>query len=60
MDNKHVDVIGLGEMGLGIARSLSPSAHPILMQGSTAGLGRENGSAVINIFPGIPLPAAND
>ncbi len=39
---------------------LSSTAHQMFMQASTAGFAREDDSAVIKIFPGIELPAAND
>jgi 3-hydroxyisobutyrate dehydrogenase len=35
---------------------LSATAHQMFMQASAAGLGREDDSAVIKIFPGITLP----
>lgn len=38
---------------------LSAAAHQMFLQASAAGLGREDDSAVIKIFPGIQLPAAN-
>ena len=38
---------------------LSSTAHQMFMQASTAGHAREDDSAVIKIFPGIALPAAN-
>ena len=37
---------------------LSAAAHQMFLQASAAGLGREDDSAVIKIFPGIQLPAA--
>jgi len=37
---------------------LSATAHQMFMQASTSGHGREDDSAVIKIFPGIELPAA--
>ncbi|MDH5205249.1 MAG: NAD(P)-dependent oxidoreductase [Hylemonella sp.] len=39
---------------------LASTAHQMFMQASTAGFAREDDSAVIKIFPGITLPAAND
>ena len=38
---------------------LSATAHQMFMQASTAGFAKEDDSAVIKIFPGITLPAAN-
>ena len=38
---------------------LSSTAHQMFMQASTAGFAREDDSAVIKIFPGIELPAAD-
>ncbi|MBV9997942.1 MAG: NAD-binding protein [Verrucomicrobia bacterium] len=38
---------------------LSAAAHQMFLQASAAGLGREDDSAVIKVFPGIELPAAN-
>jgi 3-hydroxyisobutyrate dehydrogenase len=37
---------------------LSATAHQMFMQASASGLGREDDSAVIKIFPGIELPKA--
>jgi 3-hydroxyisobutyrate dehydrogenase len=37
---------------------LSATAHQMFMQASAAGHGREDDSAVIKIFPGIPLPGS--
>jgi putative dehydrogenase len=37
---------------------LSSTAHQMFMQASTAGFAKEDDSAVIKIFPGITLPAA--
>jgi len=37
---------------------LSSTAHQMFMQASTAGFAKEDDSAVIKIFPGIELPAA--
>ena len=37
---------------------LSATAHQMFMQASAAGHGGEDDSAVVKIFPGIPLPAA--
>jgi len=37
---------------------LSATAHQMFMQASAAGHGREDDSAVIKVFPGIDLPAA--
>ena len=37
---------------------LSATAHQMFMQASTAGFAKEDDSAVINIFPGITLPAS--
>jgi putative dehydrogenase len=39
---------------------LSAAAHQMFLQASAAGLGREDDSAVIKIFPGIQLPAAKN
>jgi L-threonate 2-dehydrogenase len=38
---------------------LSAAAHQMFLQASAAGLGREDDSAVIKIFPGIQLPEAS-
>lgn len=38
---------------------LSSTAHQMFMQASSAGLGREDDSAVIKIFPGIELPSGS-
>jgi 3-hydroxyisobutyrate dehydrogenase len=35
---------------------LAATAHQMFLQASAAGLGREDDSAVIKIFPGIELP----
>jgi putative dehydrogenase len=37
---------------------LSATAHQMFMQASSAGFAKEDDSAVIKIFPGIPLPPA--
>jgi len=39
---------------------LAATAHQMFMQASSAGYANEDDSAVIKIFPGITLPAAND
>ena len=39
---------------------LASTAHQMFMQASSAGHGREDDAAVIKIFPGIELPAAQD
>jgi 3-hydroxyisobutyrate dehydrogenase len=39
---------------------LSATAHQMFMQASAAGHGGEDDSAVIKIFPGIPLPGRNN
>jgi len=39
---------------------LSSTAHQMFMHASAAGHGREDDSAVIKIFPGIPLPARRE